>query len=217
MIRANRHISVFIALLLCAGYADAQGKGKAAFLKSLVIPGWGQYELDRPRHALAFFATDLLLVGTALGLNHYGQSVREDYIAFAAEHAGVVGGHEKDFYADVGNWMNVYDYNDQRLADRNYSALYDTESEYWYWDSDHNRASMDEMRVKSERALNRVVYAVALVGVNHLVSAFHAGRLQKAQTKLHGGIETTQKKPVNLTLGPDLGRSGLGLSLTARW
>jgi hypothetical protein len=113
--------------------------------------------------------------------------------------------------------MNVYDYNDQRMADRNYSALYDTESEFWTWDSDHNRASMDEMRVKSERALNRVVYAVALVGVNHLVSAFHAGRLQKTQSNLRDSGDSGRRHPIDLSLSPQSGRSGMGLSLTARW
>jgi hypothetical protein len=72
--RLSRHIVILLALALCASATHAQGKGKAAFLKSLVVPGWGQYELNRPKHALAFLATDLLLLGTALGLKSYGNA-----------------------------------------------------------------------------------------------------------------------------------------------
>ncbi|MCL4304530.1 hypothetical protein KJZ99_01300 [bacterium] len=163
--------------------ANAGERGQAAFLKSLVIPGWGQYELGRPKHALAFFGADLLFIGSALTLQHHGKSLEDDYRAFAATHAGVTGSHSRDFYIDVANWMNVFDYNQQRMAERSFGALYDTETDYWYWRSDADRARMDEMRVQSDRSRNRVIYAVALTGVNHLVSAFHAGRLAAQHEK----------------------------------
>ncbi|MCB9357193.1 MAG: hypothetical protein H6505_01335 [Calditrichaeota bacterium] len=170
------------ALLLGACLPALAGeRGQAAFLKSLVIPGWGQYELGRTKHALAFFGADLLFIGSALSLQYHGKSLRDDYQAFAASHAGVRGSHNKDFYVDVGNWMNVFEFNEQRMADRSFGALYDTESEYWSWSSDADRARMEEMRVQSDRSLNRVIYAIALTGVNHLVSAFHAGRLAAQQ------------------------------------
>ncbi|MCB1059622.1 MAG: hypothetical protein KDB65_05290 [Calditrichaeota bacterium] len=169
----------FAALFLLPPVSySAEKKGQAAFLKSLVIPGWGQYENGRPTHALAFFSADLLFLGAALSLNHNGRQLRDSYEAFAATHAGVIGSHGKDFYVDVANWMNVYDFNDQRMSERNFGALYDTYSEYWSWDSDADRARMDQMRVDSDRSYNRVVFAVALMGVNHIVSAFHAARLQ---------------------------------------
>ncbi len=173
-------ITICLLVILSVGmpFAHAEQKGKAAFLKSLVIPGWGQYEHGRSTHALAFFSADLLFIGAALSLDHHGRQLQRDYKAFASTHAGVSGSHSKEFYIDVANWINVFDYNDQRMADRNFGAIYDTEAEYWYWDSEANRARMDEMRVTSDRSLNRVIYAVALVGVNHLVSAFHAARLQ---------------------------------------
>ncbi|MBL0060354.1 MAG: SDR family oxidoreductase [bacterium] len=107
------------------------------------------------------------MIGSALSLSHHGHQLRNDYEAFAAAHAGVSGSHGKEFYIDVANWISVFDYNEQRMADRSFGAVYDTETEYWMWDSEGNRARMDEMRLTSDRSLNRVIYAVALIGVNH--------------------------------------------------
>ncbi len=204
-----------IGLLLLLSFALssnvlASDKGQAAFLKSLIIPGWGQYELGRPKHALAFFSADLLFVGAALSLRNHGTQMRDEYEAFAAAHAGVRGSHGKEFYIDVGNWMNVFEYNEQRLADRSFASLYDTDSEYWMWDSDHNRAHMDQMRVTSDRSLNRVIYAVALIGVNHLVSAFHAGRLD-TQSK------TERANRVGWQIEPQRIRDGGQLSVRLFW
>lgn len=185
-------------------------RGQAAFLKSLVIPGWGQYELGRPKHAVAFFGADLLFIGAALTLSHHGKQLRNDYQAFAAARAGVTGSHPKEFYIDVANWLSVFDYNEQRMADRSFGALYDTETQYWMWSSEADRARMDEMRLDSDRSLNRVIYAVVLVGVNHLVSAFHAGRLAAAQNK---GIEPR----VGWNLSPEQVRDGAAVNFSLWW
>ncbi|MBK6766942.1 MAG: hypothetical protein IPG71_11750 [bacterium] len=197
-------------LFLCLGVpAMAGDKGQAAFLKSLVIPGWGQYELNRPRHAMAFLGADLLLIGSALSLNHHGQQLRDNYEAFAESNGGVTGSHGKEFYIDVANWMSVFDYNEQRMAERNFSALYDTETQYWMWSSEAERARMDDMRLDSDRSLNRVIYAVALVGVNHLVSAFHAGRL---------AAQTDRVEPrLGWNVSPEQYRDGGGVHFSLWW
>lgn len=203
----------FWLLVLCGSMtfpACAGEKGQAAFLKSLVIPGWGQYELGRPKHAVAFFGADLLFIGAALTLNHHGKQLRDNYEAFAAAGAGVTGSHPKEFYIDVANWLSVFDYNEQRMADRSFGALYDTETQYWMWSSEADRARMDEMRLDSDRSLNRVIYAVALVGVNHLVSAFHAGRLAAAQNK---NVEPR----VGWNLTPESHRDGAGVNFALWW
>lgn len=189
--------------------AFAGDKGQAAFLKSLVIPGWGQYELNRPRHAVAFLGSDLLLIGAALSLRHNGLQLRDNYEAFAVSNAGVIGSHGKEFYIDVANWMSVFEYNEQRMAERNFGALYDTETQYWSWGSEADRARMDDMRLDSDRSLNRVIYAVVLIGVNHLVSAFHAGRLAA-----HAG---DVEPKVGWNVAPDQYNDGGGVHFSLWW
>jgi len=204
-----RRATIALLVLCFALPAVAGDKGQAAFLKSLVIPGWGQYELDRPRHAIAFLGADLLLIGSALTLRHHGLQLRDNYEAFAASNAGVTGSHPREYYIDVANWMNVFDYNEQRMSERNFGALYDTETEYWNWGSEAERARMDEMRLDSDRSLNRVIYAVALIGVNHLVSAFHAGRLA-------ANADRSEPK-LGWNISPDQYRDGGGVHVSLWW
>ncbi len=157
-----------------------------------------------------FFGADLLFIGSALTLNHHGKQLRDNYRAFAASNAGVTGSHPKEFYIDVANWLSVFDYNEQRMADRSFGAVYDTETQYWMWDSEGNRARMDEMRLTSDRSLNRVIYAVALIGVNHIVSAFHAGRLQSQAKK-----ESESRVGWNLT--PQHLQGGGKINFSLQW
>jgi hypothetical protein len=176
-----RHRAALALLLLVmvplAGMCAEPERGRTAFLKSLVVPGWGQYSLGRNNSALAFFGADLALVGGILTLQSYGRLTRGDYQALARAHAGVTGGHPHDYYVDVGNWMTVAEYNERRLEERNYTALYTSAQDSWVWDSNANRAKMENTRIKSDRAFNRVIYFVGGMVLNHVASAIHAGRM----------------------------------------
>jgi len=176
--RSIAWIAVCFTVLSVASFAhaDETATGKSAFLKSLAVPGWGQYSLGQPNSALAFFGGELALVGGILTLNAYGRSARDDYRALAVAHAGVTGDHDHDFYVDVGNWMNVDQYNERRLRDRDYDALYTSSLDRWAWDSEEHRAEMERIRVKSDRAFNSVIYVVGAMVANHIASAIHAGR-----------------------------------------
>ena len=64
---------------------------------------------------------------------------------------GVSGGHGHDYYVDVGNWMTVDEYNERRLQERNFDALYTAPQDRWAWDTDAHRAEM-EIRASSPTA-----------------------------------------------------------------
>jgi hypothetical protein len=178
--------------------AEDGSKGGGAFLKSLVIPGWGQYSLDHKNYALTFLGTEVTLIGGMLVLESYGASTRDDYQAMAAAYAGVQGGHNHDFYVDVGNWMTVDQFNEQRLRDRSFDRLYTSSADRWSWDSDEHRASMERMRLKSDRAFNSVFYLVGGLVFNHLAAAVHAGRLAVLQQKSHASVWSPQGWAVNV-------------------
>lgn len=164
-------------LLLLTLFVEAEAKPrKAAFFQSLVVPGWGQFSLDKKNAALAFFGTELVLIGGIYSFRAYGASARDDYEAMAATNAGVVGEHGHDYYVDVGNWMSVDGFNELRLQERNFDELYTREADRWEWDSDLHRVEMRTRRIKSDRAFNSVLYLVGGLVLNHVASAIHAGR-----------------------------------------
>jgi hypothetical protein len=173
-------LTLFCVLPLVA-FAGEAPKGGTAFLKSLVIPGWGQYELGYKNTALAFIGTELALVGGMLALEDYGRSTRGDYQAMATAYAGVNGAHGHAFYVDVGNWMNVDQFNERRLGERAFDALYTSPEDQWAWDSEAHRALMEKTRIRSDRAFNSILYLAGGLLLNHVASAIHAGRLAVKQ------------------------------------
>lgn len=210
----RRLLIVLLALALPAAASAETGKaGGAAFLKSLVVPGWGQHSLGRTNTALAFLGTEVVLIGGMLTLNSYGASVRDDYRALAAVHAGVTGGHGHDYYVDVGNWLSVDDYNAQRLRERDFAALYTDPADYWRWSTDADRAVMEAKRIKSDRAFNSVLYLVGGVVLNHIASAIHAGRMaarlrgDDAQASLQPPVWSMHVRPLVRQSGVIIGLS----------
>jgi hypothetical protein len=175
-----------VILMVCVpltSFAAEKKPGSTAFLKSLIVPGWGQYSLGGTNTALTFFGAELILVGGMLTLNSYGRSTRDDYEAMAAAYAGVSGSHSHSYYVDVGNWLSVDQYNEQRLRERDFAALYTDPRDRWSWESDQQRGSMENLRIKSDRAFNNILYFAGGLVLNHVASAIHAGRLAVRQQK----------------------------------
>jgi hypothetical protein len=196
--------------------AGAEGKGGSAFLQSLLIPGWGQYSMGQKRTALMFISTEVLFLGGVLSMQSYGRSTRDDYVALAHAHAAVTGTHDHDFYVDVGNWMTVEDFNNQRLLERNFNSLYTSANDAWSWDSNENRATMEKIRIRSDRAFNSIIYFAAGIAVNHLASAIHAGR-QAATRKSEASLGSKRSREMQLDWTPIVSQNVMGLALNCRF
>lgn len=147
-----------------------------AFWKSLLVPGLGQLSMDRKGVGCAFLAAETALVGGLIGLRTYAARVEDDYQTFAFQHAGITIGHDHQFYVDAGNWMNERLYNDERLRERDFDALYNNPEDVWQWDCDAARAEFKRMRISSDRARNTAVMVVGGMILNHLFAAIDAAR-----------------------------------------
>jgi hypothetical protein len=212
--RFTRIVTVLLAISVSLPVLAAEtkpGANRSAFLKSFVIPGWGQYSLGRKNAALTFFGAELMLVGGMLTLNAYGRSTRADYQALAAAYAGVQGGHGHDFYVDVGNWMTVDQFNQRRLQERNFEALYTDPHDRWQWDTDAHRAEMEMNRIRSDRAFNNVLYVVGGLVLNHIASAIHAGRMAVVDRDREAAAKPTTWNVDVQTVAP---ASGLAVRFT---
>lgn len=149
--------------------------GGVAMLLSLVLPGAGHFYLDRMDVGKFFVMGEAASWLGFAGLNIYGSALRDDARTFASENAGLnKSGKDDDYFANVGNFNSVYDYNNDKLLKGQYSQLYDVNTYYWNWDNVTNKDSYEEQRKKSERVYNtRVVFGTTLV-VNRIVSAISA-------------------------------------------
>jgi hypothetical protein len=153
------------------GYKDR----KKAFFYSLILPGAGEYYLGKRNFARAFFATEVTLWLSYFAFQQYGKWVREDALAFAATHSGAnIEGKPSQFFVDIGNYTDIYQYNDAKLRYGEYEKYYTEADYFWAWDQDGNRQKFENMRIASDRARNRSTYVLGAVVANHLLSAIHA-------------------------------------------
>jgi hypothetical protein len=146
-----------------------------AMILSLILPGAGHLYIDRMDVGKFFVMGEAASWLGYAGLNIYGNALREDSRTFASENAGLnKTGKDDNYYANVGNFNSVYDYNNDALQRGQYSQLYDVNTYYWNWNSADNKSTFEEQRKKSERVYNtRVVFGTTLI-VNRIVSGISA-------------------------------------------
>lgn len=158
------------------------GSNRSVFLKSLVVPGWGQYALGAKTSARNFIISEVVLIGTSIGFNVYSNWLEDDFRQFAARHAGIQNSEQKSdqFWVDIGNFDSVRDFNEEKLRQRNTVDLRDVDGdEAWQWDSDQNRAIFEDLRIRRDRAAERSAFMIAGIVANHVISAIHAIWLSK--------------------------------------
>ena len=173
--------------------------GLAAFA-SLAVPGLG--ELYAGRYDVGKYSTiaELSLWAFYAVLEVHSSQVRNDAMNYARIYAGAqTAGKPDQFYVDMGNFMNTNDYNSAKIYDGDYPSIYNPStmpSYQWQWQSAADRAKFKDMRIEADQFLNYGRYTVAVIALNHLVSAINAARLAagvnaSAVTSLDNSTQTT--------------------------
>jgi len=148
---------------------------KGALIRSLIVPGWGQYVLGD--HSAA---RKLVLAETGLWLSWLvtrGAAgwYQQDYRAFAALHAGVAYPLKSDiYYYRLGRYDSIYEYNQVQLRQRYISDIYRPDGEYnWQWDDPANRERYKNLRRSSLLATKGALFIVGGMVVNRAVATIH--------------------------------------------
>lgn len=145
------------------------------FLKSLVLPGWGEYAMGNKKESLFFASTEVVLIAAAVGLNYYSGVREDDYKKYARAHAGVNSdGKQEQYWKDLGNYDDVVAYNLYKTNIRDFGSRYENEEDYWFWDSEKSRKKYDGIRISSEDARVYSYYTIGGILANHLFSAINA-------------------------------------------
>ncbi len=159
----------------------SQKTARRLLLQSLVLPGWGEHSLNYHRRGFALNSSELLLwVGFAT-LSYLGNSAEQDMQAYAARHAGINPvGKDIYYFTDIGNYANIYEYNEQKMRYRQYANLYPESSEYfWAWDSEASRRKFDRLRYNSQQILHIASFAIGGLVVNRIISVIDIIALTK--------------------------------------
>ena len=150
-------------------------------VKSLVLPGWGEYSLDNQIRGRIFVLSETVLLLAILGSYSVAQRQETEYKAYAAEHAGIDPiGKDRQFWVDIGNYSSLFTFNEEHLRWRDFNALYeDNDTWAWAWDSSNNRERFENTRIASDSWRLRGSFLIGGVVLNHIVSAIDALYLSK--------------------------------------
>lgn len=148
-------------------------------LLSAVLPGMGELYADRFDSGKYFTITEGALWGVYAGMTYYGNWQEDSYKSFAESHGGVTPGpgQDEDFFADVGNYISVHQFNDEMAFERQFDKMYDPSVQYWNWESTAERKQYRNQWTSSENAYNNVRFVVGAMILNRLVSIINTVRL----------------------------------------
>ena len=186
--------------------ADNQKPLISPVVKSLVLPGWGEYSLGNQIRGRIFVLSETTLFLAILGSHFISKRQETEYRAYAAEHAGISPvGKDRQFWVDIGNYSSLLAFNEEHLRWRDFNALYeDNDTWTWSWDSNDNRERFENMRIASDSWMLRSSFFIGGVVLNHIVSAIDALYLSK--------ISNIKETVVFANYDPYLDKAGLSLN-----
>jgi hypothetical protein len=149
-----------------------------AAIYSLLLPGLGEMYADGFSTGKYFLVAEGVLWLTYAAFDIHGNALRDDARAFAISRAGIdPAGKGDQYYVDVGNYLNIEEFNIQKARDREPDRMYPERAGYdWYWRSDNDRSAYRDQRISAENMFNNRKFVVAAVLINHVASAINAAR-----------------------------------------
>ncbi|HOH08377.1 MAG: hypothetical protein BWY77_01246 [bacterium ADurb.Bin431] len=154
---------------------DEKSRGKALML-SFLLPGLGEHYAGAGTKAKIFLGTEISLWLGYAGFLTWSDWRHDEMESYAARHAGVnPAGKSDTYYANIGNYDTIQQYNEAKLRQRNLNDYYrDLDAWHWEWDSAANRERFDQLRISSDKARNRGTFVLGAILANHLISAIDA-------------------------------------------
>ena len=153
-------------------------------LYSLLLPGMGELyggDYSTGKYFTIFEAGSWM---TYLGLSYYSTNEKQNYEDFAVANAGVnSAGKDNSYWANIGIYMNIDQYNSAMDLQWQFDEVYDRDSYYWKWRSNSDRAAYRNMWVASEHAKTALNYVAGVMVLNRIVSAINAVRVIKLHNK----------------------------------
>lgn len=154
-------------------------------LLSLLLPGLGEWVGGEKGRAKILIGVELGLWASFFGSREYAEVLERDYFTYAAVHAGVdTRGKDKQYWIDIGNADDIYEFNERRLVQRDLQAVYPESGEYyWQWDSEGNRVEYSGLRDKQDSWKRVGTFMIGGMVLNRIVSAIDIVRLIRKSRK----------------------------------
>jgi hypothetical protein len=175
-----------------------------AILYSLLLPGMGELYADGYESGKYFTIAEGVLWGTYIGMSIHAGNQEDNYKAYATANASInTNGKDDEYFATIGEYQNIDDYNDQKASERNFDQLYNPETFFWKWQSNEDRRTYRSMWTSSEQTYNDLRFVVGAMILNRVVSVINAVRLvssynNRLEDELSWNVSLGLKQTANL-------------------
>jgi hypothetical protein len=180
-----------------------------AILYSVLLPGMGELYAEGYESGKYFTIVEAGLWLSMGGMKYYSERQKDNYFSYAESYGGVTNMDAKngDYFADIGNYLNITDFNNDMAKQGRFEKMYNTSTHNWSWANNTDRKSYRELWTSSESWNNNIRFVVGGMILNRIASAINAVRLV---SKYNKNIETTwnfyfdynisQTAPANISL-----------------
>lgn len=197
---------------------DSKKSVLLAVCASLLVPGLGEWYVGSLETGKYQMIAEGGLWLTYAGFRIHANWLQQDAETFARQHAGANFNNKDDqYYVNIGNYNTTDEYNAAKGVNREYDLVYyvNEHPDYqWNWDSDANRLNFKDMRIHSGEVKNRAKFMIGAIVVNHLLSAFLAGKQAAAYNRSISSLEKVEIHTYAINYGPGVDGWGIRLSTT---
>jgi hypothetical protein len=185
-------------------FQEAKKSAGLAILYSLLLPGMGELYADGYESGKYFTIAEGVLWGTYIGMSVHASNLEDNYKAYAITNASInTSGKDDEYFATIGEYQNIEDYNNQKASERNFDQMYNQETFFWKWQTNEDRRTYRSMWSSSEQTYNDLRFVVGAMILNRVVSAINAARLvsvynNRLQAELSWNVSVGLKHTANL-------------------
>lgn len=173
-------------VLLCSFSMASQAQGsdlsekspRGAFLRSLVLPGWGHHYIDKKnwKRGQFYMAADAIMILSYAGIRVRNNQLKNELQTFALANAGIdLRNRNRDIFLAIASFDKLELYNDYQIRSRNWDNLItDSAENRWNWVNDEDRLIYQDKREKIDKNSNQLPALITLMVANRVISGIGA-------------------------------------------
>ncbi len=159
-------------------FLKEQPSPRGAFLRSLVLPGWGHQYVDANNwtRGKVHLAADITMILSYIGLNTRVNTLEGNLNTQAISKAGIsLKGQSREIELAVANFNSIDEYNDYQLRVRGWDKVITPNAQNsWKWESSDDRFAFQDTRDKISKADNQLPTLFTLLVANRVLSGINA-------------------------------------------
>jgi len=157
---------------------EAQPDPRGALLRSVVMPGWGHYHVDKTdwTRGQVHIAADVIMLVAFFGLNARVNNMQDQAISLAQLRAGVnPDDKDRSFRLALGRFNSLEEHNDFQRRSRNWDQIIEeTPDNRWRWASVDDRNKYSSLRDSADRIDSQLPAIITLLVANRVVAGASA-------------------------------------------